>query len=91
MVAGQYLRAGYRSGVQVNHCFGLVDHVGRAVLLGADLGVRFIRVFPLLVAHFLGPFAVELAHRRSVRGIDAALLGQAFDILPVLFARVAVD
>jgi hypothetical protein len=68
-----------------------VDHVGGASLGHPDLGVRIIRIDPLLIAHLFGPLAVKLPNRFGVLGINPVLTGQTPDILPIRLLRVAVE
>ena len=50
-----------------------------------------MRINPVFVTHLLGPFAVKLADRLAVVGIDPLVTGQAPHIFPVGFLGVAID
>lgn len=72
--------------------FGFVDHVASSVLGGADLGLRIVRVDPVLVTGFAtGAFFVKTSHALGVIRINAGFNGESFDILPILFFGIARD
>src|ERR1017187_3972008 len=85
------LRLQSRAGIQVHSMLWFVDHIGGSGLGLPNLGVRIMRIDPLLIAHLFGPFAVKLPNRLGILGINAVLGSQASDILPIRLLSVAVD
>src|ERR1035437_5116257 len=85
------LRLQNRTGIQVHGMLRFVDHIGGPGLGLPNLGVRIMRIDPLLIAHLFGPFAVKLPNRLGILGINAVLGSQAPDILPIRVFSVEVD
>ena len=80
----------HRARVQIHRVLGLVGQMGGAVLHLGDLGLGVALGNPILVRELLA-LALAVQARQVVRRgrLNAALLGQVFQHLPVALTRVA--
>ena len=91
LVPQTHFRLQNGAGVQIHRMLRFVNHIDGARLGRPNLGVRIMRVFPIVVAHLFGPLAIKLPHGGGILRIHPVFARQPPDILPIRFLSIAVD